>query len=120
MGIGQLVDERSRGHGTGDVVGEGEEGEVTLGMGGGGSRKKGKKRKGKPKQRESQGGNEEGKAEENWNIPPDPYVIHLHLIQSKADKRQKRAKVLLLQPSVVWRDDWLRREFLCLTPLSTV
>ncbi|AFR96550.2 PHD-finger protein [Cryptococcus neoformans C23] len=72
VGIGQLVDERSRGQGTGDVVGEGEEGEVTLGMGGGGSRKKGKKRKGKPKQRESQGGNEEGKAEENWNIPPDP------------------------------------------------
>lgn len=68
-------------------MGEGEDGGVTLGMGGGGSRKKGKKRKGKPKQSESQGENEEVKAEEHWNIPPDPYVIHLHLIQIRADKR---------------------------------
>lgn len=67
-------------------MGEGDEREVTLGIGGGGSRKKGKKRKGKPKQRESQDGNEEGKVEENWNIPPDPYVIHLDPIQGKADK----------------------------------
>ncbi|KAL0247204.1 hypothetical protein I308_104239 [Cryptococcus tetragattii IND107] len=71
-GTGQVLDGRSRGQGIGDVVGEGEDGEVTLGMGGGGSRKKGKKRKGKPKQSESQDENEEVKAEEHWNIPPDP------------------------------------------------
>ncbi|KAE8541790.1 hypothetical protein D1P53_001963 [Cryptococcus gattii VGV] len=71
-GTGQVLDGRSRGQGIGDVVGEGEDGEVTLGMGGGGSRKKGKKRKGKPKQSESQGENEAVKAEEHWNIPPDP------------------------------------------------
>ncbi|KIR41934.1 PHD-finger protein [Cryptococcus deuterogattii 99/473] len=71
-GTGQVLDGRSRGQGIDDVVGEGEDGEVTLGMGGGGSRKKGKKRKGKPKQSESQGENEEVKAEEHWNIPPDP------------------------------------------------